>query len=259
MRILATGMLCLAVAACDTPNTKLAQFRFAGADVLAGGGGVRIITERSRPQSDGSSRPVICTEPSPDYAVAFGRTAALTANGSGDGITASGSANFGSTELATELAGRTAGVLALRDGLYAACQSYVNGVLGHDAYAMILSQYGDLLVALVGGAAGGKSSSGGGVASTAAPGSVNVSVQSSGGAQPAAAAAGGGQASGNSREDYSATVAALLVACISEHDETRLAPLGRTGPLRNKLLTVQFCRKILDGGLQLARQAALRK
>ncbi len=46
------------------------------------------------------------------------------------------------------MAGRTAGVVALRDGLYSACQAYANGIIGRRAYALILSQYGDLLVAL---------------------------------------------------------------------------------------------------------------
>jgi hypothetical protein len=58
--------------------------------------------------------------------------------------------DLSSTELITAGAGREAAVLALRDGLYTACQSYANGVIGQDAYAIILSQYGNLLVALMG-------------------------------------------------------------------------------------------------------------
>jgi hypothetical protein len=87
-----------------------------------------------------------------------------------------------SSETLVEGAGRAEAVLALRDGLYTACQAYANGVLGQDAYAIILSQYGSLLVALVGkDAAAGK-------------------------APPAA-----GQSA----------MAALVVACISTHDASR--------------------------------------
>jgi hypothetical protein len=111
------------------------------------------------------------------------------------------------TETATQLAGRTAGVLALRDGLYAACQSYVNGVLGHDAYAMILSQYGNLLVALAGTGTGGNPTP---------------------------------------YTPQEAAITAMLVACISEHDPTRVRPYGRrsSGTI-NQLLNLRNCNALL--------------
>ncbi len=71
----------------------------------------------------------------------------MSITGSGEG---EGGGTFERSEQITALEGRNAGVLALRDGLYTACQAYVNGVIGHDAYALILSQYGNLLVALAG-------------------------------------------------------------------------------------------------------------
>jgi hypothetical protein len=106
------------------------------------------------------------------------------------------------------LAGRTAGVLALRDGLYAACQSYVNGVLGHDAYALVLSQYGNLLVALA-----GTQTSGTPVGYTA---------------------------------QESATLG-MMVACLSEYDPTRIRPLKPNGrPDLNPLLTPRGCSYLLS-------------
>jgi hypothetical protein len=75
------------------------------------------------------------------------------------GATGSLSASNSLTETITALAGRTAGVVALRDGLYRACEAYANGVIGKDAYALILSQYGNLLVALAGGSSGSASPS----------------------------------------------------------------------------------------------------
>jgi hypothetical protein len=190
MRILSAGLpaclLAVVLGACESPSAKVTQLQFGTSNTLATTGNLRLVTERPRPGPDGSLLPIVCTEPSPDYAIAFGQKGGgnlkLTLpQGSGEGaFTAE------TTETATELKGRTAGVLALRDGLYAACQAYANGVIGHDAYAMILSQYGTLLVALVGSEK-----------VEAAPGRTD----------PARRAA----------------LSALLVSCISEFDRTRLA------------------------------------
>jgi hypothetical protein len=46
------------------------------------------------------------------------------------------------------LAGRSTALLGLRDGLYRACEAYANGALGADAYALILSRYGQLMTTL---------------------------------------------------------------------------------------------------------------
>ncbi|MCJ2082976.1 hypothetical protein [Methylobacterium sp. J-090] len=165
----------------------MTDLEFGTTKALATTGNLRLVTERFRPMPDGyPALATVCTEPSPDYAIAFGQKAdgnvkVTLPQGSGEG-----GLKVETTEQATPLAGRTAGVLALRDGLYAACQAYANGTIGHDAYAIILSQYGTLLVALT-------SSGTAGVAS---------------------------------RDDAGrrATLSALLVSCISEFDRTRLAP-----------------------------------
>lgn len=93
-----------------------------------------MVTERDRPiPGTDQVLPTMCAEPNPDVAVAFGTS--LAAQGSFSAPNepnVSDNVSAATTETATALAGRTAGVLALRDGLYAACQSYVNGVIGHD-------------------------------------------------------------------------------------------------------------------------------
>jgi hypothetical protein len=48
----------------------------------------------------------------------------------------------------TALAGRSTALLGLRDGLYRACEAYANGALGADAYALVLSRYGQLMTTL---------------------------------------------------------------------------------------------------------------
>lgn len=108
-------------------------------------GNLRLITERMR---DG--HPIICTEPSPDYAVAFGTKISAGVKVTPPGGTAvDTSGSLDRTEVVSLGAGRAAAVLALRDGLYAACQAYANGVIGQDAYSLVLSQYGELLSAVV--------------------------------------------------------------------------------------------------------------
>jgi len=109
----------------------------------------------SRPSPRGYGPPVFCAQPSPDLATAFGETVQGGASGGGGDITAGVNGQLADTQSITALAGRTAGVVALRDGLYSACQAYANGMIGKDAYALILSQYGNLLVALASGGAGG--------------------------------------------------------------------------------------------------------
>src|SRR5215472_10630202 len=106
---------------------------------------VRMITQRNRP---GSPNPIICTEPSPDVAKALSTAAQLS--GSGGNGTATGSLGAGgaSAEAALALAGRSTALLGLRDGLFRACEAYANGVIGADAYALILSRYGQLMTTL---------------------------------------------------------------------------------------------------------------
>src|SRR5208282_3483016 len=155
MRVASVALLCglsVVLAQCSyvaDPNSWPQKFGLGDSETLATGPNIRLVSERERALPNAPPLPTMCTEPSPDVAVAFGRSlsaqASITARG---GTSGSGQFAAASTEAATELAGRTAGVLALRDGLYAACQAYANGALGQNAYAMVLSQYGNLLVAL---------------------------------------------------------------------------------------------------------------
>jgi hypothetical protein len=108
---------------------------------------LRTISERPHPLNDG--RNIICTEPPPDVAKALSTALALSASG-GNG-SAQGAFAFSSVtaEQLAELAGRVPGLLALRDTLFRACEAYANGTLGDDAYALIVSRYGELLSTLI--------------------------------------------------------------------------------------------------------------
>jgi hypothetical protein len=225
MRAVSLVLLCVlsvVLAQCGyfaDPNAWPQKFKYGDSKNLAAGADIRFVNEREREVPGAGFLPTMCTEPSPDVAIAFGRT--LAAQGSYSQTnepSVSGSLNASSTETATELAGRTAGVLALRDGLYAACQAYTNGVLGQNAYAMVLSQYGNLLVAL---------------------------------ASPAPASSGSGGSGGSGTNPALFTpqqsmMAALLVSCISEYDPTRLGAAYANGrPATNPMLSQRFCRRFL--------------
>jgi hypothetical protein len=162
------------------PNAWPQKFQYGDSENLATGPNIRYVNERPRPMPGAPALTTMCTEPSPDVAVAFGTTLAAQASVNNQG---SGSLNAGTTESALELAGRTAGVLALRDGLYATCEAYSNGALGQSAYALGLSQYGNLLIALTQGQPG--NAGGGSVTATFSSSSTSTKTDNSS-AAPAA-------------------------------------------------------------------------
>jgi hypothetical protein len=221
----------------------------------------------------------MCTEPAPDVAVAFGTSLGASANISGQG---SGGFGAGTSEAAMQLAGRTAGVLALRDGLYATCQAYANGALGQSAYALGLSQYGNLLVALTAHDPGFQPAATATSVTAVGP-SISITPNSGGAptvtitpnktsapaitpqAQPAVADADdlppvlpvtvtpGAQGQGAANPNPGLFTAndsashALLVACISEYDPTRLGARNPADgvPWRSGVLTESFCRNYI--------------
>src|SRR5580700_1306802 len=163
MRGLSVALACVLSAALGgcaifaDPNAWPQKFPYADSENIAASGNVRFVNDRPRYVPGRGIVMTMCNEPMPDVSVAFGTSLAAQANITGQG---SGGFNAGTSEAALELAGRTASVLALRDGLYATCQAYTNGALGQSAYALGLSQYGNLLVALTAhdaGAVGGTS------------------------------------------------------------------------------------------------------
>jgi hypothetical protein len=151
MRYAALLLAVLALAGCNTfeddaqrTNARTTAFAFPAAFTTAD---ARIITERKNPVT---GQDVVCTEPSPDVAKAISTAFALSGQGSGGTGSGSGSVatSTGSSEAVAELAGRSTGLLALRDGLFQACQAYANGAIGADMYALIVSRYSQLMTTL---------------------------------------------------------------------------------------------------------------
>jgi hypothetical protein len=256
------------------PNAWPQKFKYADSANLASGANVRYVNDRLR-DMPGREAPLatMCTEPAPDVAIAFGTSLGASASISGQG---SGGFGAGTQEAALQLAGRTAGVLALRDGLYATCQAYANGALGQSAYALGLSQYGNLLVALTAHDPGFQPAATATSVTAVGP-SISISPNNSAAptvtitpnktsapaltpqAQPAVADADdlppvipvdvpGNQGQGAANPNpglFTANDAAkhaLLVACISEFDPTRLGARNVNGERwHNGVLTESFC------------------
>lgn len=223
---MAVAFAALSLVGCGSANDRVAKVNFGTVDGLATTGALRIVTERKRPGYPN----VVCTEPSPDYAVAFNRStkANLTLTAAGAPAPAAAPGANGDADVTLDRKeviaagdGRSAAVLALRDGLYAACQSYANGVIGQDAYAMILSQYGHLLVALVGG---GRADA----AKTPADTAVLAKAVTLDGRRTA--------------------LSTLIVACLSGNDATRLGGNARPNPLLSK----GFCQRVMVAALEQA-------
>ena len=206
-----------------------------GSVFLTPGGSYRMNTVRRV-----GEQPVLCSEPSPDWGMAVGTSQALAASVKASAsATGSVSGSSATTEAITAMLGRTAGVVALRDGLYSACQAYANGIIGKDAYSLVLSQYGNLLVALAGSSvvAGGPSLPSSpptqpvdvAIAVSSAPSSTSVPSKEIG-TTPSSSV----QVAAMQQE----AVQALLVACINEQDPT----VSR--PLRNPLLSLKLCDEV---------------
>jgi hypothetical protein len=230
------------------PGRTLTEATFTTADI-------RLITQRAR---QNSPNPIICTEPSPDVAKALSAAAAANAQGGNAGTTGSFGAGGASAEAVLALAGRSTALLGLRDGLYRACEAYANGAIGADAYALVLSRYGQLMTTLflgqdvtgaAGTAAGGSVQSppvsvtinpSGASAVTAGAQSPPPATQQLPGTQTASSADNSAVALTRMNEDYlnlGYNPDALIIACVNYADPTRVStPVVPGQPLTNRYL-----------------------
>jgi hypothetical protein len=102
-------------------------------------------------------RRIVCAEPSPDATSAV--AASLGANLSakipvlqgGQALTPEGqlALQYALAEQVAYVGVRNSTIQLLRDGLYRACEAYMNGAIGDFGYALILANYGRLMVALL--------------------------------------------------------------------------------------------------------------
>jgi outer membrane protein OmpA-like peptidoglycan-associated protein len=88
---------------------------------------------------------IVCIEPSPDIA----RALSLAATAKAGTPTVTGEVDVSYQQMIAQLAGRTAAVVALRDGLFRACEAYANGIIGKELYVLLVSQYGDTMTTIM--------------------------------------------------------------------------------------------------------------
>ncbi len=110
-------------------------------------------------------RKVVCTEPSPDVAVALAAEgkASITVKGSGKqnfeggGVAKSGEmskevgadGSFKSSETLTNISQRTQTIQLLRDGLFRACEAHMNGIIDENEYRSIVNGYDDFVITML--------------------------------------------------------------------------------------------------------------
>lgn len=147
----AVGLLSLALCACEAGT-------FRTFDLDAGGtshtmdASQRLLLVTSKGGPDGRQR-VVCAEPSPDSLTSIAASAAIHGSNTVP-ITGGGTAktDFGAGvaygESAAYVGMRTQTVQLLRDGLYRACEAYMNGALDEAQYNILLVNMSQLMVAL---------------------------------------------------------------------------------------------------------------
>jgi hypothetical protein len=116
----------------------------------------RVILSATR-GTNGDSRRIVCAEPSPDavsaIAASFGANLAASVPISTGGQVVKPEVQLAFQRAIAEqvayIGVRNSTIQLLRDGLYRACEAYLNGAVGDFGYALILSNYGRLMVGLL--------------------------------------------------------------------------------------------------------------
>jgi len=128
----------------DAKRGYFVEGTFVGARMITSAD-VRVISQRNHPVT---GQVVSCTEPTPDVAKALSTASQISLKGGNKSATGELGFSGSSAEAVAELAGRSTALLALRDGLFRVCEAYMNGAIGSDAYALVLSRYGQLMTTL---------------------------------------------------------------------------------------------------------------
>ncbi len=104
----------------------------------------RVILTTDQGGPDGNKH-VVCAEPSPDVFATAAISAALNVKTGTEQL----GGGLSRAETAGALGMRTQTIQLLRDGLYRACEAYMNGVIEGDEYRKIISAYDEVLITLM--------------------------------------------------------------------------------------------------------------
>jgi hypothetical protein len=139
-------------------NYIFRSFDLDGGDSLSLDAKQRLVLVTHKGGKSGSRR-IVCAEPSPD---AFSATSAsasastaftfptLLPGGQTGNAGGGGGIAGGTSESAASIAMRTQTIQLLRDGLYRACEAYMNGAIDQNQYNIILLNIDKLMVTLLG-------------------------------------------------------------------------------------------------------------
>jgi len=146
MRVLLTAVVlsCASLAGCSTIYRTVSLDAKPAASVNIDAK-ARMILVTDYGGKDGNRR-VICAEPSPDTAVGAAASALAAAN-----VATKVDAQVAATlaEAVQSVGRRTQSIQLLRDGLYRACEAYLNGAISSDEYRLLLSRISAFAITLV--------------------------------------------------------------------------------------------------------------
>jgi hypothetical protein len=151
MKVAFVFVLCGLVAACS--DTRFDQFSLEGGDSARMDASQRVILATNRGGRDGN-RHVVCAEPSPDAVASqslalTSQLAAKVTPPEGTAVDASASLSLAQAQSAAYVGMRTQTIQLLRDGLYRACEAYMNGAIDDSEYNMLLINMPRVMTALI--------------------------------------------------------------------------------------------------------------
>jgi hypothetical protein len=106
----------------------------------------RVVLSFERANGLGRTTRYVCAEPSPDALSALAASGALEAQVAGQG---GGAASASLNEAVASIGLRTQTIQLLRDGLYRACEAYLNGAIDEFGYALLLNKYDETMISLL--------------------------------------------------------------------------------------------------------------
>lgn len=154
----AGGLALFALAGCSNDGTVQEVRSLPAGSSLLTSADVRTVnrTEVSRDSDGRITKPesLICAEPSPDIAkvvsASFGASVSAEAQGlQGVDPKLAAAITRARSEGLAQLTERLATIQLLRDGLYRACEAYVNGAISETTYAVMISRYDDTMVSML--------------------------------------------------------------------------------------------------------------
>lgn len=92
---------------------------------------------------------IVCTEPSPDVAVAIARSSAASASILAKAARGAAAISRSAAEGLVQLAERTVTIQLIREQMFRACEGYANGALTSTSYTLLLNRLNDAMISLV--------------------------------------------------------------------------------------------------------------